>query len=103
MVMGFNIERNFVACTSHITEQDDGLLSRSSASGGDPWVTYPLPYGYLVVVATEDPEVRAKQSREMGYSEAFLNLVKLAQAEGCKFLLLDRDGDEYAGLPRHDW
>lgn len=44
-----------------------------------------------------------KALKNLGYSDAFANLLTLARQSGCKYLQLDCDGIEYADLPTFDW
>lgn len=98
----FEITKNFVASTGHVTEKDMNLLVRSGVN--DPMCAYDLPYGALVALG--DPAEREERCREAlayGYSVAFIGLVKLAGEQGCGYLLLDQDGPIYDGLPTFDW
>jgi hypothetical protein len=49
------------------------------------------------------PEDFYSSLEKEGYSKAFVELLKLAKANGCKFLQLDGDGIQYDDLPSFEW
>jgi hypothetical protein len=89
------IQRHLVACTSHVTKDDTICLSEEEGL-----VAHEYEEGYFVHVpdAACDDELRG-----IGYSPAFLGLLKLARENACDYLTLDRDGPEIDGLERFDW
>lgn len=106
------IVKVFEASTSHITQKDDQLLKRENLctvsayeiKGGG------ILYGFLVYTSLEEnssivesgiPDEAALKAE--GFSDAFINLLKLAKKNGCKFLQLDCDGVEYEDLPKFNW
>ena len=95
------IVKCFEACTSHISKEDDKLLKRDDC----PVSCYNYEYGCLVYTGYPDEhsEYSAETLKKAGFTEAFANLVVLAQKSECKFLQLDCDGVEYEDLPTFSW
>ena len=99
----------FEASSCHITKEDNSLLRQEDhcslcvyevrGSG--------ILYGYLICTGFEDssinPDEFYKAVKDEGYSDAMINLLKLAKDKGCKFLQLDCDGMQYDDLPSFDW
>ena len=104
--------------TSHVTAGDndllrDGMAIRTEHGGNDAYESlemdlptgYAMPYfgGWLIrVMLEEDPDAPALLA-EIGFSQAFLNLLALCRVRGFGYLRLDRDGDTIEGLPTFDW
>jgi hypothetical protein len=94
----------FEACTSHISEQDEANLKRDSndTAHNPSLIIYPFEYGYFVfsdLPADEVEDIHRSLLEKEGYSKEFIQLLKLARQNGCKFLQLDGDGIEYEDLP----
>ena len=107
------IVKVFEASTGHITKEDDKLLRRDDVGSV---CTYDIKggkilYGYLVFTGLENnssikEEIATEELEAMkadGFSDAFINLLKIARAKGCKFLQLDGDGVSYEDLPTFEW
>jgi hypothetical protein len=106
------IVKAFEASSSHITPKDDKLLKQKDLCS---LATYEVRgggilYGFLIYTGLKDNtsihEMRSfsdKAIKAEGYSKAFINLLKIARKNGCKFLQLDCDGVEYDDLPTFDW
>lgn len=109
------IVKVFEASSCHITQEDDALLQREDLSslatykvkGGDTL------YGFLIYTGLEDTSIvedtrvsdmaNTNWVKAEGFSDAFINLLKLAKKNGCKFLQLDCGGVEYEDLPKFEW
>lgn len=96
------IVKAFEASTAHITQQDGFLLKKDDKS--DP-VAYSYEYGYFIFVDWEkiEHDHQIRRLKEIGYSQALINLINQARIHKCKFLQLDGDGIEYEDLPTFDW
>lgn len=44
-----------------------------------------------------------REGSEVDFPSELLNLLKLAESHGCKWLVLDCDGDQVEGLPTFGW
>jgi hypothetical protein len=92
----------FEASTAHISVEDNELLKRPTDR--DIFAVYTYDYGYFIYTGageyTDDEFTAAKNA---GYSDALINLIKLAAKNDCKFLNLDADGFVYDDLPPFDW
>lgn len=109
-----SIEKMLCLSTAHITEEDSKLLAERAgllAETDDPnynqigsWVDWLYPYehrdyGWLICVssATDDHTVRAHLPNHM------LAILDKAEAEGCEWVLIDQDAEQYDDLPTFDW
>lgn len=92
----------FEASTGHISLEDDQLLKM--ATERDPLGVYVYEYGYFIYTgAGEYTDEEFTAVKAAGYSDALINLIKLAVQNDCKFLCLDADGFVYEDLPKFDW
>lgn len=93
------------ASTGHITEKDNKLLNSSCIfleKGKDfsnPILHYKYEEGSFIYV----PQFFKRPLKEYGYSKDFINLMRLAHENKCKYLQLDRDALIYPELPQFDW
>ena len=97
------VEKYFSVSTVHITQEDCQKLS---------WPQEDLP---IQVVAHENgwwiavyDEQMLKEDvfpwmRGYGYSEAFINVIKMASKANCLWLNIDYNGDLVEGLSFCDW
>jgi hypothetical protein len=96
----------FDASTAHITRHDDDLLKISDEQRWYP-IVYPYEFGYFVYVHMADPIEEFDECNEyflkVGFSEAFVGLLKKARVLECKYLQLDADGTIYEDLPTFEW
>jgi hypothetical protein len=101
--MEYEIERNLVVSTGHISQEDDVLLTDEAETNLTPdLVVYKYEYGYLIYIS--DPLDELIEGRiKKNYTEAFVNLLKLAKEQKCSYLKLDCDGQIYDNLPTFDW
>lgn len=93
--MQLEIQKMLACSTSHVTQDDTICLSEEEGL-----VAHEYKEGFFVHVpdAACDDELVA-----IGYSPAFLALLKLARANDCDYLTLDCDGPEIEGLQTFDW
>jgi hypothetical protein len=86
--------------TCHVTKEEcNDLLERDEC----PIAAYPFEYGHFVYVSLSDIDGYCKEALEFGFSESFVNLIRLAHKQGCKYLCLDCDGFVYEDLPKFSW
>jgi hypothetical protein len=114
----YEIARALVLSTGHITRKDSDLLDQDTSpvivfqktAGQGPTgegTAHYDAFGYWVHVP--DAQSGADLTRSMtaiqkaGYSLALVELLHLARRLGCQWLMLDRDGELRADLPRFDW
>ena len=97
--------KSMEACTCHITENDSKLLDMDVV----PLSAYKYEYGWFVYV-DENADYTKPLAIEEGlfnknpqFSAAFMELMKLAQKNKCKFLQLDCDGMGYPDIPAFVW
>jgi hypothetical protein len=100
----FEISRNLVASTAHITMEDRDLLE-AAGEGESPLVVYSFEYGFLIYIPTDPAKVAEEGAAALarGYSQALVDLLALTSKEGCRYLLLDQDGPIYDNLPAFMW
>lgn len=101
----FEIQKNLVLSTAHMTEEDDGILSETvyRSTIGDV-----LPYGWRIYVPHESGEfVRRKRVfKGDGMSPSFLKAFQLSFDLECDWMVFDLDGPIYEDEDRldiHDW
>lgn len=83
--------------TNHMSREDVDNLDQEVAGGMAP--VYVLKeYGWLIYVGEINDNWPGEQ-----WSEAFLNVLKLAADLGCDYVRWDRDGLIYDELPFFDW
>lgn len=89
-------------CTSHVTEDD---MQKLSGDGGV--IHSPHEHGAWVWVPEEDHEEMSEYISEhvkpLGFSDAFINLLRHARKQGCDWINLDADADIEPELPTFDW
>lgn len=99
------ITKNFDCSTAHITKSDNTLLLEAMDDPQAPVIVYKYAEGYFIYVPTETDAFIGGTEKEKayGFSDAFINLLKVAASLGCKYLQLDADAMEYEDLPTFDW
>lgn len=91
--------RMLVLSTSHITKETDSNFENNT---DDVPTFYPKTYwdgekvGYII------PLVRDYPWSHM-ISADLVAIRKVAEAAGCTWIMLDRDGEQIEGLPTYDW
>jgi len=100
--------------TAHIRKSDADLLeaSEEAASSTELYSFHKQrcslsftsrEFGWLVSIPDET-YIRWKElCRADGFSEEFIRLINDVRNDGCWFLMLDCDGEQYGHLPVFDW
>ena len=88
--------KNAEVSTAHITHLDSELLAKDDVA----LTVYDFEYGFRIYIDTEQTYAAII---DMGFSEELGNLYFIAMNQGCQYLILDRDGDEYDDLKKFDW
>jgi hypothetical protein len=87
--------------TAHITPQDNDLLGKMAYTNIIPEiVVYDYEYGYFVPVPSDNNE---EQLRKVGFSEAFLSLLKRCRQEKIMLIRIDKDAPEADDLETFEW
>jgi hypothetical protein len=88
--------------TVHMAWNDNKLLENNSLES--PVSFYSFEYGYFVYVGMEKLTENDRNAyRAFGLSEAFIHVLEVGRAKGCKFVCFDCDGMVYDDLPKFDW
>ena len=86
--------------TAHVTNRDiNDLLKRDDC----PVCSYPYDCGTFVYVCQTDIEGAILLMKDLGFSQEFINLMRLARENDCKYIRLDCDGMRYKDIPSFDW
>jgi len=98
-VAGYEINKEIVFSTGHITKEENDLLiiasSTTHAPGHEEIICDQYEYGFRVWTGQEF--LRSDKIFNI------LNLTEIARKQGCKWLVLDRYGPQLEGLPVFDW
>lgn len=90
--------------TGHITHDDAVLLYVESDADLPAVIVFRRnETGYFVHVPHDDIEESERAMRDVGYSRAFVNLVRIARAGGAFMLHLDANAASSEKLPVFDW
>ena len=86
---------------SHVSMEDDKLLTTCTEDDNPPIVVYDYEEGYFIHISwfPEMPQVL----KDYGFSEEFIHIYTRTAALGADFLRLDCDGVGYDDLPVFDW
>ena len=90
------IARVLIVSTAHIRPQDQALLEEQEQSASALIVYSKAEYGWLIL-CDKRPLDKHVLSAEL------IALIRLARAQGCTWLMLDRDGPIYPQLATFDW
>lgn len=98
----YEFEKVLVLSTGHMLKSDSELLDKEDRPS---LVAYPYDYGHYIWVGIDDDsfENNFEGAIADGFSEAFLNLLRLAHRMNCPYLKLDCDGPIMDDLPKFDW
>lgn len=83
--------------TRYITRKDAELLGL----GGVPGYIGSTEYGFFI--ETHSVETHLQPIKDAGMSDAYIKLLRLCQAQGLHYLLLDQDGSDTDGLEEFTW
>lgn len=100
----YEINREIVVSTAHISEDINRALDWPSNPPLEGHVTvYAYEYGHRILITDDDRDhVLSGKNFNSGFKELDI-LVKLAVDNGCRWILLDRDGPEIPGMEKFDW
>lgn len=88
------IRRFLDLSTSHLRKKTCGDLN-----GWEGVTAYETKYGWLMYATAEAEEF----AEEYRWPSELLPIVLLARANGCDYVMFDRDGPTVDGLPTWDW
>ena len=106
--MKLDIDKVLNLSTIHITEDDNIILTQITEDGHPEagWVIS-TDYGFMIFVPpggnTEEVAEHVHGFKQVGMSNAFIDLYKLAAEQQCTWLRLDCDIPEVDGLQIFDW
>ena len=87
-------------CTSHITKKDGDKLQIMADNLNESELTvFGNDYGFIVII----PEYEAERFENIGFSEAFLSLLKRCSHEEVGMIRFDCDADESDDLLTFEW
>ena len=91
-----------VLSTAHITREDASNMAADAQGPG--LIVDEFEYGFMVWIPRADGvQDEGYNQRLEEYSEAFRQLIHLAQQAGWRYLRLDCDAEVYEQLPTFDW
>lgn len=93
MTNNYEIDKVFIASTSHITGNDNYLLDEK-----DYYFVDLVAYGCIIWTGIDKKELS-----RLELSKALIDLIQLAKNNDCSYLKLDSDGPTYNNLPIFDW
>ena len=102
--MALEIAKMLVLSTWHLNHQTAALFDTAESSGvqvGDDHMTVydKGQWGYIVPILDEFSD---DDFRDMMPSD-LLPVIDFALAQGCTWLMFDRDADQVDGLPVYEW
>jgi len=90
--------------TKHITRNDDALLKKDCDARPSVAIVFRKDdVGYFVHVPHDDIEEYEREFRDVGYSEEFIELIRIARAEGAMLLCISADSGTSGKLSSFDW
>lgn len=93
--MTYEVEKNMVCSTCHVTEPDLKFLKTDV-----DLISVHTMYWSQINLGMEPEDLDDINSM---YSEGFKNLIKFAKAQGFDNLKLDADGPVMVGFAKYDW
>jgi hypothetical protein len=98
MTEKYEVNKELVLSTGHISEKTGFDLERSGARHSNiNLVVNPFEYGYRVLTTNDSIDDLE------GCPLDLIELVKLSNSLGCKWLVLDQDGPVMDNLQKFDW
>jgi hypothetical protein len=94
--------------TSHITAEDNEILKEfiNVPPEKHPQVVMAYEPGFMVSAwhnFKDNPENLEAELLKLGHSPAYINILKIAHSNGCKWVNLDADASKLSFLPTYDW
>jgi hypothetical protein len=97
------IEKYLDISTGHITYEDSQTLLWKHESFPTRVIAH--EYGWWICVYDKKTQKESVYPgmRKQGYSEAFIDMMRMAADANCSWINLDSDGDYLEGLETFDW
>ena len=92
---GYEINREIVFSTSHITEHENDILKSEASTNVSAIAVDDIEFGYRIWVDQDKANFNSTPN--------ILSLVRASKAMGCKWLVLDCDGPVVNNLRTFDW
>lgn len=90
--------------TSHMTRQDDEILSHHADTISRLPRVSSHQHGYIVFVCSDNVAYQIETLRVRGHSDAFIKIYEAAATDGdCMLVNFDPDGEMVEGLEAFDW
>lgn len=89
--------------TGHITENDGKLIADPNTPGSVALVTGDYGTIFYLARSETDAQLQDQEMTAAGLSSAFLEVIRLARANGCSYVRFDADGQFYDDLPKFEW
>lgn len=89
--------------TSHITKQDNMLLSIDCDVSPSAATVFRKAGGYFVHILYDEAEENDQELLEAGYSAEFIRIIQIARAEGASWICLDSTAEDTDFLPTFNW
>ena len=100
------VTKNLDISTGHISRTDAALLDVCARNTGmPPVIVYKYDEGYFVYVTDDEGSFidTVATVKTAGFSREFVDVLKLARANGCKYAQIDRDGEIYKDTRVFNW
>lgn len=88
------INRELVLSTCHLPPTDASILEDMGEG---------YEFGYRLYTFLGETPAEIRSHIDTCYSAEMMDLLELARAYGCKWLVLDQDGPEMDTLPKFEW
>lgn len=86
------IAKMLIASTAHVTDRERATLDENGYSRGE--------YGWLIYTGEPGDSVLPEFDE---LSPGLTGVLEAARRTDCRYVLLDRDADELAGVPTYNW
>lgn len=96
-----NVRQVWDLSTAHVTEKDNDHLEFGFPSL--PFRVAPHEYGWVIFLREDFPDSDADKLLEMGFSGAFVAILRAANNRGFLLINFDRDADVDENLPTFTW
>jgi hypothetical protein len=99
------IDKTLPIAAAHITKADSKKLDGPFEERLGALIVYKYKHGWWVNVWYNPCTFKAclDECNQKGYSEDFLNLLRVAHAKKCNTIRIDYVGPLYKKLPTHNW
>jgi hypothetical protein len=100
--MKLEIQKTLVASSSHITKQDDNLLSNYLREAPAEVIIVDEDFGWKIHICSIVNNSNLELNR-LGFSNDFIKCMMLGFINDCEWVLFDCDGPQYEFLNIHEW